>query len=528
MNISSFNETIYDIEQQIEIAKSRLDEEVKFPFERRIIFNNILNDLLTFIGKDQALNKLDTTWHAMHRFVKLKKLHQKIDLMRSKIINVCPKKPYFARKIKSQVLPLIDAKLNELRLKITSQERLPFDAGLKREEFHKNVKEILLLQNTEDQSRVAKEYFHFLADRVNQKKLKTINLDDYSGNLEIYSLESWMQILSDFIKEGNSSDKIKGEKILSIMAKSLNFTVKSSYAYDSDYTYVKDEQNELNYFENLMKSSFPKEKLASLPDEKREEFLKKFQLETENSVPRMILINEIAWDLVDAVKQLQTGESLLLPVGTSKHSIVVQLSCIKASLDSEEGNYQYKIFNTGTGVYMHHQSDSSLKFAYPLIFEDLKGRVFSNSFFAEIVRMSLEETDVSHFYALHEKHLEKEGNGIKHKNKGSLYFIQKNEICSYASVCAWINSFLTKKQQKKLELIKTKIAIRKQTEVVKSLTVKVQEFEQRTKEKEKKDTSSVPPSFPRNKLKENKLLLHLGKNYLKGLQLPPIANRTLA
>lgn len=515
MTILSFNETIYTIEQEIDIAKCSLYEEKKFPYQKRSYFNFTLLELLAALNNHHAEN-YSTTWHAMHHFVKLKNLAIKIEKIRGKILEVCPK-PYFANKIKYRVLPLLENKQKELKLWITSQERLPFSVGTERSDFHKEVREILHLQNQEHILRVANEFFHLLADRLEHKKLKGINKNAYTGSLEIFCFESWIQILNEFVKEVNSEEKIIGNNLLSILKRTLDITAKISFATQINDTLIPEKQAELNFFDDLTKSLFPKEKFASLPEVRRNQFLKNYRLGTASSVPQSVIINEIVWDILEAIKKMQGGEVLIFPVGTFTHSIVVQLSCIKAPSESDKGEYQYKIFNTGSGAYTHHQLDRSRQFAYPLIFSNLNQDVFSYKFFAEIVRMTLDERNVHYFYDFHDRVLAKEGKGQKHLTKGTLYPLQRNEICVYSAMEAWIDSFLTKKQSHSLELIKTKIAVQKQTEVVKSLKFKVERNEKLLVKKWGSANSSPVFQAPRNKLKENVLLLQLGQQYLNEL-----------
>lgn len=503
MNILIFNQAICIIEQEIECTHQKLIKDTKFFCSVKPVLDRALNDLLVMLKKENYPKNFDSTWHAMCCFVRFKKLYSKVKTVQEKILKICTE-PYFVNKIKYQVLPLLSDKFQELRVIIGSQKRLPFSVGIERAEYHEEVRQILLLKKSDKVLSVVKDYFHLLANHLDDKKLKAVKVKPYSGSLEIFSLESWREILTEFIKKGDSEEKRIGNYLSFILKKTIDFALKSCFTVKIDRSLLQDEESELSYFEKLTKLLLPKLDFASLPADKQTKFSEEYLLKESSSVPKSVIINEIAWDMLEAIQQMQEGELRLFTLGTFSHSILVQVNCIKTPSDSNKGDYHYKIFNTGSGVDKHHQLDSTEQYAYPLSFENLKGEVFSYSFCAELVRIALEVKDVDLFYDLHDNILLEKGGGTKQEIGGSLYFLQKHATCTYSAIEAWINSFLTKSQSKHLELIKTRLATRKQTHVVKMLQSEDQNFHQKGIKKGGK------PS-----LEESQVLLRLGRKHLK-------------
>lgn len=556
MNITLFNNAIYSIESKFELTCFKLEYDNHFPKKIRFQFQEALNQLLKLLKEDINHQKTFVpAWHTACRIVKLKKIHTKIEKIRGKILKTC-KRPYFSARIQFKVLPLLVNRVKELRKFIGSTGRLPFAKGAERKNFHLQVKENLKVQDVNKIEQIEKEYFHLLGDHLNTQKLKTVkeesfhllsshldpekikivereyfhllgdhldtqklktvDIQTYSGNLEIYSLESWIEILNLFIEEGNGLEKKKGRFLLNVIQKSVPFSLKTSFAYNLFQTpnYL-GTQKEISYFEDLIELH----KHDVLNIEKNfafSSFLEKYTLAKSCSIPKRVVINEMAWDMLDEISQMREREYRLFVLGIRSHSIAVQISCIKPALDIEKGNYQYKILNTGLGIENHKVEGV---YAYPLIFKKLPITAFSYSFVTQLIQLCLEEKNIKAFYQLHDKVLVEEFDGKKEFNSGKPYLLQIYGICSYSVIRSWINSFLSEKQSKHLEILKAKISISKQEKVVRLLQEDVQASKEWKISKKKRNIRNVRNDLvftaKKKKLNESKILLELGQKYLE-------------
>lgn len=526
MNINDFNASMHSIRRSVDLADYKLEYDKNFPSKVRKEFHASLLRLEKLLINDaNHCFTADPIWHTARRIVRLKALYSKIEGIRKKIIE-CGRPFYFTKTIKDRVLPSLANRIKNLKKGIGKKGRLPFSQGSDRTRFHIEVQQSLQMKNITKIIEVQREYFHLMGNYFDKSIESEIDVDEYDGNLEVYSLESWDKIIKLFIEKGTPVEKEIGNKIVDAIQKALLLAVKTSFAYNlPQFKKPTDEQQELTYFNDLMDLE---ETLVSGEVRKitQTQFLEKYELAKTCSLPKDIIMNEMAWDMVNSITSLQKGELRLFALGTCTHSIAVQVTCINPADSSSPGNYEYCIFNTGSGVNTHHELDAKRESAYPLTYHQLPLAAFSYKFCLDLLNLTVEGQRVDQFYNIHDVVFTQYG-GIKVKNAGALYILQKFGTCSYSAIEAWIDSFLTLSQKKFLEFIKVQLSTSKQEGVVKILEAQQEDNRKKVEPTKKRRIIFTNSNHKRTKkLKENKILLQRGQNYLTHLarvaQLVPV------
>lgn len=521
MNISQFDDRIAEINIEIGMVNFLLEIDEPFDQELRLRFNHALERALVLLRQDAAYKTDWSTrnWHVARRFVKYHKLRSNIEKVRSNILR-SKSPPYFTKKIKDKILPPIARRIEDIHAYMGSKERLPFGGKKSRNRYRQQVKSELALQDPEKTEKVEREFVHLLANHFDDSSVKQINIESYTGSSEIYGVISWSEVLTQFIEKGDQSEKRIGNYLLAILHETEALALKMSYADDLLQTRLADDHaEEVNYYKDLVKFFRGQEVFPSSMDI-QDQFLLNHNLKKRDSVPANVLFNEIAWDIVESITNLKSGESRIVQLGTKDHSIVVQVRCLQVpSTDFPEGKYEYQIINTGSCVRTFHKvtkGKDGNEIGYPLIFKQVPKSAFTYSFFAEAVRLSLQVDSVPAFYQLHHYHFVAQARGRRTLDSSWSYPLQKHGTCVYAALEAWIDSHLTPQQCKHLEIIKTEMAIAKQEEVV-------QFFEAQDEitswvDIVKGNATAHPASITHSKkLEESMVLLQSGVQYLMNL-----------
>jgi hypothetical protein len=525
MNIEYFNNSINRIENTIVNAKKTLQASHDFPNLVRVQFNKSLMDLLNLLNKDTLkMNMYDEDWYLAHSIVRIRRLHKKISKIYQIIFKLrCP--PYFTKKIQYQILPSLERKIDEMNRSIGSTRRLPFAIDGVRDEFLKTVKDRLELSNTYDTKDAEKEYFHFLGNSLDRQEVrKKIDVRSYEGMYEIYSFISWSKAISIFIREGNEAEAFIGKILLETLQKGMSIALKSTYAYKLLQTRLNDVAQENSYYKDFVE--FNKEQESTFQNSVshavnffNNDFFEKYTLKRNSAfIPRRVIMNEIAWDIIEAIRKMHQHESRIFALGSHTHRIIIEITCMELpSYSHPHGKYKYEIFNTGNGVDQFHRLktvDGKEK-VHPIIFHDIPSEAFFYDFIFKLVQFSLQKSTIEEFYQLHDEVLVKQFKARKDLESGKLHLVQYFGICSYLSVEAWLDSYLTEDQIKHLELIKAKFSTNKLQKVIRV-------FERRLKEDERsgiagKGDKSHFASTRRN-LEDDRFLLKLGENHLKFLE----------
>jgi hypothetical protein len=512
MNITNFNNILHGIKRGIDLTHFHLEYDRTLPNQVRIQFNEALDHLLQLITDDNEYKKLvEPVWHIAHRIVEFHRLYSRIETVRRNILRHSSK-PFFVNKIRYWVLPPLDDRIQQMRVFIGSMDRLPFVVGGDRGAFHEEVKGELQVRDVKQLDYVEREYFHLVGQHLDAEKLQKINCEAYSGSMEIYSLESWKAIINRFISEGDNHDKRVGVLLLSMIERAIPLALKTSFAFYLPQVTdgSPNEQEEITYFSDLVEANRQNTPGSS------SRFLNKYRLAKDCSLPAAILINEMAWDILATIFNLQEGESALFLLGIRTHVIAVQVMREKMNNQARTKTYNYKIFNTGTAVSIYHELTWNEEYARPLIYHHIPEHLFSYDFAAGLLHMFCYEKNVEAFYKFHARIFLKEVQVRKDMTSGSLYRLQDFGICSYWALETWIESFLTSEQSKKLELIKLCVSTKKQEQVVKMLQLESrQTAEKRVGNRKEEEVSNRPILLTKSqKLEESQLLLELGRETL--------------
>ncbi len=517
MNIIDFHTDFHSIDRSIELTKFTLEYGDSFSTDIKKEFNQALEGLIELLNKDQVSTQpKGAAWHTAYRIVHFKNTQVKLEKIRQQIFEKSEVQDKFIEKVQLVVLPALKDRVKKLKTLIEAQGRLPFNEGSVRAQYFEDIQQQLQLKNINQIFQVEKEYFHLLGNHLDGNKLKQVDIASRNGSLEIYSLISWEQVLNLFIQAGDASEKQIGSTLLSIIKEAMPFALKINFALNLQQ--IKDRTNaeaqETAYFEDYLESHRrQRHPMLTLP-----QFFNKYQLHSFSPIPERVIINEMAWDMLDSVSSLKSGEVRMFPLGTISHSIVVQVTCTQDSSISTPKLYEYKIFNTGHGVEFYHELDEKEECSLPLIYKNLPPSAFSYSFFSNILRISLEESSIDAFYQLHDRVLVQEAGGTKTLLSGAWYPNQKHDICAYASIEAWIDSYLSEKQIKHFEIIKAKMSTDKQEKVVKILRGRDKGHNGLGKTitgKRKNRPAYLKVESKSKRLKESEILLDLGHQYLQ-------------
>jgi hypothetical protein len=518
MNIVEFDRSVGMIQKTIALTDNTLQYDKDFPNKMRKLFNKSLENTLTLLERDKDYKKsLSKKWHLAHRAVQFAKLHSKMKKIRQKILGL-PIPHYFTRKIQQKIIPPLEKRVKEVRQYLGSVERLPFKKGGERYKFLQKVQNRLALASSQDISYAEKEYFHLLGNSLDAEQLKTIDKEPYNGSHKIYSIVSWVSIILEFIRQGDTREVPIGHFLLGMLNKARSIALKISYAkHLPNIKNLDDPKLEKHYLKDFIELAKEKEKPMCLDTgEAQKSFFQKYVLKDDGSIPLSVLIDEIAWDMKDSIDQMTPGETRVFPLGTYTHCVTVQVVCQEGpSQRSPEGKYTYTIFNTGDGVSDFHRTITTAQGeekAKPLIFHGLPQTAFSYFFISELIRLSLQSSTVTEFYKLHDQYLVSEAGGIKDKESGAWHQIQKYGTCTYTSVEAWIDSYLQEDQIKHLEFIKIQHSMNKQQKVVRLLQ---EEQQKANEEAQQGETLTEDSSLKRKKLDASQLLLKLGEQHLQ-------------
>lgn len=516
MNIVKFEGLFNKIEEGVSITNHNLKYKKYFSEVTRKTFDVALRKVEFLLDDDRAyLNRKPIDlWQTAYRIVLLDHLYVKIKKVYNKILDLPPPR-YFCKKLNELILPDVAKRINNLILFMTESQRLPFKIGNEREMFYQNVEKMMEVHETTSLLRIEREFFHFLGNQLNEEKLKKINTEMYNGSLDIYSLVSWSKILEVFVKEGDHAEQVIGQGLLKMINEAIPITNKLSFlSLISNLKELNGIEPELAYFQDMV-DAYDKSAKHRMT---QADFFEKYTLGLECSIPLMVLENEIAWDIVEAIDQMKESESRVFTLGCQGHSLAIRVTCFDKGSSLDPGIYKYEIFNTGKGILKFHHRNQDNTLVLPVTFDNVSKRVLDYSFFVRLVRHALIGEDIDYFYNLHDEVLVKKGGAIKRLDAGIWYLIQKHGICTYTDIEAWINSYLNEKQLKHLEIIKARISTEKQEQVVVLLEENLKE--EASWNSVGKSTQHIAKQIimtKTNKLEESRTLLELGKAHLESL-----------
>lgn len=514
MNIFSFDQSIKEIVGVLDLTQATLHQRQAWIPKERAIFDRSLETLVSMLKDESCL--IDETKNALaaaHRFSRLSKIETKIkNIRRAILMNHLPR--YFIRSIHQVVLPILSKRIGELKTRAFSVERLPFDRGKIREEYFQSVKETLSLQALDNIEEAEKEYFHILSNEFERKTLAEVDIERFEGNYEIYSLLSWREVLSRFFIEASDLDARTVVILKKAIAQALPLALKTSFFLASVPRMHRDN------------GAADKEYLADLCRlgvSSQDVFLKRYTLGQKFRVPINVLINEMAWDVVETIDQMVQGDVHIIATGTKLHRVTIEIKCIEQATSDSPGKYDYTIINGGEGARDVHsyKLDDGIAYVRPASIRNLPKSILSYSFFEQLMRFSLQGDSMTDFYNFHLEHLVDKGKGQVDLDSNPWVKMHAFGTCSYSSVEAWISTYLNPKQIAVLNLIKAKVCVAKQKSLVTGLEADCGEGGWRiippkasTRRAHKRATC-----VKRKWLKDNRLLLDLGRTYKRNLEI---------
>lgn len=460
-------------------------------------------DLLNKITSADIIAAPIDDWHIAQRIVcytQLKQVYKDI------------KHRYAQTNLGTQVdtpINLLENKITELKEFIKTNSRLPFRAGLIRDQYLKKVKQRLQLQDKIKVHYVESEFFNFMSDYFTEVS-KPITLC-YQGAYNLQGLLSWKEVLKKHIAEKSSSDA-ELDSSLSLIKRAIPLNVKLSFALEWLNKPSTPEQ-EISYFHDLASGLGTK-----LESTTKAGFFRKYKLSKQSIIPSFVIINEIVWDILSSINEMKVKEENILLLGTSVHCVVVQLICRERASSTNEGKYDYQIINTGEGVYVYHVSDG--KKAYPVVYEDLPKKSITYSFIEKLLTICLKSDNIDEFYDLHKQHLPEDK---KNQRKAPMYNLQIQETCVYKSIEETLHCKLDEAKFHELENTKIKIATNKLEQAIKIIKKNKNVLEDRIKNSKKRKSDALAYLPPTKRLKYDHELLNKAKKYQKNLHVssPP-------
>ncbi|WP_068469471.1 hypothetical protein [Candidatus Protochlamydia phocaeensis] len=523
--------TLYDQFNRMDQIKSHLQGTVlhlkrthSFPRSVRRQFNQFLNQIFYLVQQDKRLpiESSSNGFLESQRIDKLDALHRQVKKIQN-LIQSTTSKFFINSKVtgKKGVLFCLAKRVQELKTELKQTFRLPFQDKDALQLFYEEQKKKLLLEQAEGVQTAQKELFHWLGGRFDEKKLEDVKIESYEGSWEFHSIFSYLKMLERLVQVSSNQNKEKMFFLLCRTSLALEIALKTTFVFkmQQDHTV----ESEQTYFEGLAKVASSQN--VSLVDAMNEwaDFNRTYTLAKKCQVPFSIIINNIAWDIITMIHQIEPNDLRVFNVGIREHSITVQVERLEPSEQYSNGEYRYAIFNTGSGrkKFHYYAQTADGNYCKPYIIKGLKLEAFSYSFIESLVKFMFdEESTIQEFYELHRKCLV-EGGGSVDLDSGSAYLEQKFGTCAYSSFEAWIDSHLTLEEVLQKELIKSSLSVQKQARVVQILEQDdkkaIQAFSSKIPKKRRNYTESDFNKRKR-KLKESKIFLDLGEKYFSHLQ----------
>lgn len=508
MNQVFFDKKFESINHMLSLTQFEINREGFLSNSIRCDFENTLKDIFLLLEENKEyLNRYHKNLNnTVNRIVSFDKIDYKIIKIKNSILDL-PTPKYFTYKLKNDVIPVLRKQLCALDDQLGSEERLPFSIGQERDDFYEEVKNAIECKK-QDYIDVEREYFHLLGNFLDEKKLDSMtDIDFYTGSLELYSLISWSHILRAWIKEGDEAEKEVGDHLLKMIEKSIPLSIKLSFIHQHpDFYELGEFSTKTSYYRDLEKVLGGKSS--------RDNFLSKYSLKLKQrcSIPLKVLENELASDILEAIDRMDEGQSQIFVLGIRSHRVTIQINCMKLpAADSPAGEYQYKIFNTGSGVSRFHYIEKEL--VHPLVFRNIPKHALDYFFFYDLIDLALASKSIETFYDLHDSVLVEMGGAEKDFYSEPGHFIQKRGTCSYSSVEAWINSYLTSEQIEHLRHITALYSTSKQRKVVSLLEEDLRDPAWKSANKSQSLLNQIITK-KESRLKDSYTLLKLGEEYL--------------
>ena len=498
MNIPDINNNINAVIDTLKNIKNEIKYNKKSLRNNQSKFGRVLKKILNILSNDN----IHPSQGYLLDYIANRIVQYDILVLKIKKIQYIKKSN---RRNETKVIDAVKNKIHNLII-YANMFRLPFTKGTNRYLFYKNTKAKINDVSLTNIFFLEKEFFHLLSNNFDIEYARAFERK-YGGSIDLLGLLGWSNVLNQFVKKIlNFQGCETGIILLSIIRKAIPLVAKLAYYYDlinnkgsTDPIVTNDYENEIIYYKSFISLNKSKEVESELH---HNDFFETYSLDTQNIIPFNLLQNEISWDIVELINNLQEGEIQILPLGSVNHQVLIQITCIKPESKYQRGYYRYEIFNTGEGIdeYHPHFSNSQNTYVQPLIFDNVPKHVLNYHFFAQLVYIALFESNIKPFYSWHievffSNHIQSNRNHSQHK----WHLKQKTGTCSFSCIEAWINSYFNQELLVALKLIKTQTATNKQRKIVQLL-----------EDNSNKDLIPADACLIRSKI-----LLSLGENLFK-------------
>ncbi len=510
--ISNFSVSLSDVGTELALAEETIVQNKDISKEEQKKIQQNLDDITSFLLNEVFLIKdQDKEWFKLRRIVVYKNISNTLEKLRDTII-LNSKKKIFRKKIPDYYLPKLNQAIKYLITSLEEQMPLPFNQGIERNNYYLAESEKSIEKNIHS---IQKDYFHFLDPYLSGIE-KKINIEAYEANTELSSFINWHTIVEQWGVETDKHQNTAAQILKSIQI-AIPIALKSSYALEllcnkkigDTTTYFTDLEKLFGYQTfNIQSSSF------------QQSFDTKYTLNANRQIPDCVLINDVTWTIITTIKNLKEGEKLPLSLGVIDHAILVEIERLPSSQEQDEPFFCLSIFNTGGGIENHFRLE---KLTFPLKFENVPLKALNYHFISQLVQICLKSYNISSFYKCFEKELEIAFSVKKTMREGSLYPLQKYGTCTFTTVKAWIDGQLTEIQKKEIEKVMLKMATEKQEEVVNYYAQHIEDQDElrrttsissETLKRKRTFSNMETKEESRKKLKENQILLDIGKEIL--------------
>lgn len=389
---------------------------------------------------------------------------------------------------------------------ILQSTKMPISYGHTLEKIEQAIKDKITLKDSHQLDDMQKLVFHFFADQEDPLFVKKLD-SKWNGLPPFYSYLSLLEILSSCLNTSTPPDPA-----LVKMVKEIEKT-KSILNKMYVITDIFIEQNKRNicvkgtgYYQSLIDS-----KWFSSPNNENPPSQTQISYPYEGNcrIPLSVLIQDVTYDIINHIKSLQIGERAFFPLGSSNHSILIEIAREK------ENSYTYKIYNTGEGVLAFHQTvnDGSLK-ALPIVIKDLPIEAFSYGFIGTLVKSSSTVyCNVENLYTFHKGTFVDQFHKIWDGVSGNPYSIQTQGTCSFQSWEACLSSTLSPSTLEKIELAKAKLSVERQCFIHTLLNNKKRRYESSTKPENNSQLMSKKQKL-NSSIEQSSLLLDMSLRHL--------------
>lgn len=463
----SFNNTAKSIIDQLNNVEYGLTFERKFDSQAKDDLDQALlaiPDMIDHLAKASLQGSTHFLGMSISRIVLLGNIEQKVQGIRELIqpLSFFPlkKKTCVLTKL-DEHLPLLKTNVQKIMSSVIGAYRLPFGSFGAWDDYYYSVENSLNGETRNLHQLQAKhiEIFHLLADQFDEAGVKSVDAHTLAGSYELHATISYSRILSELLTVSSVRkevvqfllDRVNEAKQIALKTTYLNFMEKNK-SLDSRQAYFSD-LHKLVYDGQY----FTLDRLNQI-----------YKLSLNNCpIPVEVVLGDVCHDLVKMIADVKPGDKRIFCAGTAYHQVLIEMEC------NEEQEFFYTIFNTGEGseIDLEINIDSEdEEFTKPRTYRGLKRETFNYEFFEKLLMYSVDKSaTIEDFYNFHFSQLITQARGVFDHEYAPIIRSQYFEICTYAVLDEWINSYLQEEEITEKERIKVDQALRKQNQAISTI-----------------------------------------------------------